>query len=572
MYSKRTPQAPPIARAGACNNCKQVALVSIQFGSVSNASALFSDDERWYARVPELSFHLFNAPCQQRCDGRKPVCGPCTKSPSLGDCEYAVVGHTYADRLQEQIGVLEARLEQLQTPSVVDARQDSVALHHPYPSSASMSSHAASGEAYDTIAVLPQEKELTNVFINFHLISLETFLPYASHFGFFLDARSLVKAFSNPISDPNERPTSALSASIILLGAHFSAHLAHNANSSSELMEKYLSKAIQAVSHGLSDYHPHRILHTLQSYVLVAYYFLLQKRSLEGRWHLDKAVSLIISAQMHRIRSSYFTHTTPASLSAAQSASEEGERINAMWTVFALNCLWSAVEGIPASIAYTTDQGRVDTPWPLDSGRYSNTTFPRNFESSHTLQKFLSGIPDDGNSILALYVKATVLFEQTTVFWKRYSDNCKFLIVHSSFPKIRSQTCACINKARLNHTTSARTLSSPSEVREFQSSYQNLFALSTRLLTKIPPFSSLQSDDAKARLLVIHTLVRVTIIRLQCTLGADNPLSRPTFLDMANGIMDRLTEFGLNSTFFLDPMMAVSDFIPSERHKLRSSP
>ncbi|KAJ3848655.1 hypothetical protein EV368DRAFT_76111 [Lentinula lateritia] len=495
MYSKRTPQAPPIARAGACNNCKQVALVSIQFSSVSNASALFSDDERWYARVPELSFHLFNAPCQQRCDGRKPVCGPCTKSPSLGDCEYAVVGHTYADRLQEQIGVLEARLEQLQTPSVVDARQDSVALHHPYPSSASMSSHAASGEAYDTIAVLPQEKEL-----------LETFLPYASHFGFFLDARSLVKAFSNPISDPNQRPTSALSASMILLGAHFSAHLAHNANSSSELMEKYLSKAIQAVSHGLSDYHPHRILHTLQSYVLVAYYFLLQKRFLEGRWHLDKAVSLIISAQMHRIRSSYFTHTTPASLSAAQSASEEGERINAMWTVFALNCLWSAVEGISASIAYTTDQGRVDTPWPLDSGRYSNTTFPRNFESSHTLQKFLSGIPDDGNSILALYVKATVLFEQTTVFWKRYSDN-------------------------------SRTLSSPSEVREFQSSYQNLFALSTRLLTKIPPFSSLQSDDAKARLLVIHTLVRVTIIRLQCTLGADNPLSRPTFLDMANGIM-----------------------------------
>ncbi|KAJ3906687.1 hypothetical protein F5879DRAFT_920427 [Lentinula edodes] len=483
MYSKRTPQAPPIARAGACNNCKQVALVSTQFSSVSNASALFQT----------------------------------TKD----DCEYAGVGHTYADRLQEQIGVLEARLEQLQTPSVVDARQDSIALHDPYPSSAPISSYAASrGEAYDTIAVLPQEKDL-----------LETFLPYASYFGFFLDARSLVKAFSNPISDPNQRPTSALSASMILLGAHFSTHLAHNVNSSSELMEKYLSKAIQAVSLGLSEYHPHRILHTLQSYVLVAYYFLLHKRSLEGRWHLDKAVSLIISAQMHRIRSSDFTHTTPASLSAAQSASEEGECINAMWTVFALNCLWSAVEGVPASIAYTTDQGRVDTPWPLDSGRYSDTTFPQNFKSSHTLQKFFSGIPDDGNSILALYVKATVLFEQTTVFWKRYSDNSR--------------------------TLSARTLSSPVEVQEFQSSYQNLFALSTRLLTKIFPLSSLQSDHAKARLLVIHTLVRVTVIRLQCTLGADNPLSRPIFLGMANGIMDRLTEFGMNSTLFLDPMMAI---------------
>ncbi|KAH7873805.1 uncharacterized protein C8R40DRAFT_1196668 [Lentinula edodes] len=502
MYSKRTPQAPPIARAGACNNCKRRKMVR------QSSWVLFS--------------YLFEAPCPQRCDGRKPVCGPCTKSPSLGDCEYAGVGHTYADRLQEQISVLEARLEQLQTPTVVDARQDSIALHDPYSSSAPISSYAASrGEAYDTIAVLPQEKDL-----------LETFLPYASYFGFFLDARSLVKAFSNPISDPNQRPTSALSASMILLGAHFSTHLAHNVNSSSELMEKYLSKAIQAVSLGLSEYHPHRILHTLQSYVLVAYYFLLHKRSLEGRWHLDKAVSLIISAQMHRIRSSDFTHTTPASLSAAQSASEEGECINAMWTVFALNCLWSAVEGVPASIAYTTDQGRVDTPWPLDSGRYSDTTFPQNFKSSHTLQKFFSGIPDDGNSILALYVKATVLFEQTTVFWKRYSDNCN----------------------------------SPVEVQEFQSSYQNLFALSTRLLTKIFPLSSLQSDHAKARLLVIHTLVRVTVIRLQCTLGADNPLSRPIFLDMANGIMDRLTEFGMNSTLFLDPMMAVSDFIPSERH------
>ncbi|KAJ4477142.1 hypothetical protein J3R30DRAFT_170644 [Lentinula aciculospora] len=468
MYSKKTPHAPPISRGGACNNCKRR---------------------------------------KMRCDGRTPICGPCIKTPSLGDCEYADIGRTHADRLQEQISILETRLGELQNRSDVN---NSITLHNPY------ALNALSSSSRHRLA----EKDL-----------MEAFLPYASHLSFFLNGRNLVNMFSNPRSEFAERPTIALSSSMVLIGAYFRHHVSQNPNITSELVEGYLSKAIQTTSVGLSESHPHQILHTIQSHILIAQYFFLLRRALEGKWHLNKAVSLVLSARMHRIRSSLVLQNVPATsaihattwLPAAQNTSEEVEQINAMWNVLAMNCLWSAMEGVPASIAYTTDQGRVDTPWPLDTDNYSNATFPPNLQSSHTLQKFLAGFPDEGYSILALYVKAAVLFEQTTMFWKRYSNNAQAQALTRSL--------------------------------EFHGSYRTLYNLLTDLLNKIPPIRG--PHEAKTRLLVIHTLVRVAIIRLQCTLGADNPSNQSSFLDMANGIIECLGKIDLDSTVFLDPIMAV---------------
>lgn len=63
------------------------------------------------------------------CIGLKPICGSCSKVASLGDCEYGEVGRTYADRLQEQITVLETRLEELEHP---DRTSNLLTLHNPY--------------------------------------------------------------------------------------------------------------------------------------------------------------------------------------------------------------------------------------------------------------------------------------------------------------------------------------------------------------------------------------------------------------------------------------------------------
>ncbi|KIK63118.1 hypothetical protein GYMLUDRAFT_481274 [Collybiopsis luxurians FD-317 M1] len=338
MYSKKLPQVRPIARGGACNNCKRR---------------------------------------KMRCDGQRPVCGPCSRRiESLGDCEYAEVGHTHADRLQEQIAVLEARLEALQNPF---SQRDAVTLIDPYVASSSVMSqlHRTSSDSVmvngsrNPFEESAQERNL-----------MEAFLPHASQLGFFLDAQNLIYAFSNPYSDPSQRPTAALAATMVLLGSKLvpASHIILPT-------EVYLSNAVQAVSLGLSESHPQRILHTLQANILIAHYFLIHNRGLEGRWHLNNAVSLILSARMHRIRSSHIYDNTQAlsidtttTLPPARNFPEEGERINAIWTVLALDCLWSAVEGKPTFTAYTTGQGRVDTPWPLES--YSDVS--REFIKPHS--------------------------------------------------------------------------------------------------------------------------------------------------------------------------------------------
>ncbi|KAF9069268.1 hypothetical protein BDP27DRAFT_740437 [Rhodocollybia butyracea] len=358
---------------------------------------------------------------------------------------------------------------------------------------------------------------------------MEAFLPHALQLGFFLDGPKLIQAFSNHDSDPNEKPTTALSAAMILLGSVF-----QRDPQVPPLKEVYLPKAVQAVALGLSENHPQKILHTLQANVLVAHYFFLHARALEGKWHLNNATSLILSARMHRIRSFQDSDaqglaiTLQASmlLPSAQNVVEEGQRINAMWTVFGLNCLWSAVEGAPTLLSATTEHGRIDTPWPLDAGTYSETTFPPGFRNSHTLQKFLSDIPNlnEGSSILALYVKATVLFEQTTVFWNRYSTS-------------QSQ-----NSYR----------------QEFSSTYQNLFTLITRLISDVPAIGPRFSDEMNKRLLVIHILARATMIRLHCSFGRHDPSFLQLFLDTADDTMRCLAAINLDSTTFLDPVMAVS--------------
>jgi len=64
----------------------------------------------------------------QRCDAVKPVCGPCSRSTgAFSDCEYTDLGLTKTQQLEDQIAVLEARIEHLQTSG-----EGSVTLHSPY--------------------------------------------------------------------------------------------------------------------------------------------------------------------------------------------------------------------------------------------------------------------------------------------------------------------------------------------------------------------------------------------------------------------------------------------------------
>ena len=74
-------------------------------------------------------------------------------------------------------------------------------------------------------------------------------------------------------------------------------------------------------------------------------------------------------------------HSTTEPLSDVESsfprdATEEGERINAFWTVFVLDRCWSVWMQSPSVlIDETSASTQVDTPWPLDLIGYEQVWF-----------------------------------------------------------------------------------------------------------------------------------------------------------------------------------------------------
>lgn len=58
---------------------------------------------------------------------------------------------------------------------------------------------------------------------------------------------------------------------------------------------------------------------------------------------------------------------TPRALPPALDTIDEGERINAFWTVLIVNNYWVIAHGSPSAISYDMP---IDTPWPLEMTEY----------------------------------------------------------------------------------------------------------------------------------------------------------------------------------------------------------
>lgn len=62
----------------------------------------------------------------------------------------------------------------------------------------------------------------------------------------------------------------------------------------------------------------------------------------------------------------------PRALPSAADAVDEGERINAFWTVLIVNNYWVASHGSPSAMPCDVP---VDTPWPLEMSEYTIARF-----------------------------------------------------------------------------------------------------------------------------------------------------------------------------------------------------
>lgn len=215
--------------------------------------------------------------------------------------------------------------------------------------------------------------------------SIDTFIPHAQQFGFFLHIptfrQSALLAFS--LGHPS-RPTPGLLHAVHLMGVHFSQPESQQGQESALLM-----KALQHVSTDLIGTHPNKVLQTLQAEILLAYYFFRVASILEAKVHTSAAVSLALGSGLHRIRSSSISAPStiaiiqdqPYALPPPANGLQEAERINSFWSVLMLHKFITVSLENPANVCGTLEAPgmQIDTPWPVNLDNFDEASKPNSY-------------------------------------------------------------------------------------------------------------------------------------------------------------------------------------------------
>ena len=270
-------------------------------------------------------------------------------------------------------------------------------------------------------------------------VLLDNFLPHASEFGFFLSTSRFYNAALVPAPAGHvTRPLPALLFAVYLFGVHLSRTDSSQAQSST-----FLNQALQTLSVALTSGHPQRVLHTIQTHVLLSYFFYRSGLNIEAKYHAAAACSLVISSGLHKVRS---PSAYPGAIgeSPIQTSSillhkpvadaiEEGERISALWSTFALSRLLAVALDPPDAICGVFDVPgvQIDTPWPLTMKEYEDGVMPENLQSTATVRNFVTNndwYSGDGSSSAALFVKAVISIHRAAYVAGLFSDRaCRVL-------------------------------------------------------------------------------------------------------------------------------------------------
>ncbi|KAJ7767140.1 hypothetical protein B0H16DRAFT_351762 [Mycena metata] len=374
-----------------------------------------------------------------RCDGVRPVCGPCTRVPKDDDCEFTDVS-SRTKELQATINRLKARVKELEDPNAISptmvltqpdplgpvASGSSLWARRSPPTSGSIS------ESSDVISSPDAESNpscLANQEPPFAMVQtlLDHFLSHASQFGFFMhpDRFRASALLQLPLGHP-ARPSPAVLCAVYLWGIHLSR---------SEPLVSYeaifVRRAQQHISTELTDgAHPVHRIHTMQAHILLSTYFLRNKQFLEAEFHINGAVTLALGYHLHKIRSSRPSPPpllgaslfTEVFLDPPRDNIEEGERIRGLWAViYSQNNLLMTV-GTANNLSILESPGlQIDTPWPLDMTEYELGLFPHDLRGSDTVHNFVNREVPGPNNVFALQVQASVLLQQAGQLARRWS-------------------------------------------------------------------------------------------------------------------------------------------------------
>lgn len=191
---------------------------------------------------------------------------------------------------------------------------------------------------------------------------LDAFYSQCHSFGMFLIQDRFSHSFLSPLPLGNfSRPIAALVNVVYLWGVHLSP-LTTGIYDETD----FLQSTLHHLSVDLSSSHPNKVIHTMQTEVLLSYYYLKQGKLLEGSYHANAATALSLSAGLNqRYRASPSQGSSTALLPPVD-VEEENERINAFWAAVTLNNYWVAIQESQSMRCDPLDT-RINVPWPSDS-------------------------------------------------------------------------------------------------------------------------------------------------------------------------------------------------------------
>ncbi|KAF7349460.1 Zn(2)-C6 fungal-type domain-containing protein [Mycena sanguinolenta] len=448
-----------------------------------------------------------------KCNGVRPVCGSCTRVPKEDECEYTDT-MSRTQRLEHTVSRLQMRLKELQNGRVSSKPVGSPRLLGS--ASARITrrpSHSGSSSGSDTSSTFPNLKpsrpassslfpspgEPTESIESSEpprvtkQMLLDSFLPHAAQFGFFL----YPERFRAAALKDEPGPSTALLCAVSLCGAHIS-----QTPFLLSLEPTFLRRARQYIATEISaDMDLTNHLHTIQALVLFSTYLMRIKRFLEAEFYANGAVTLALGHQLHRITKEAYPATSG-------STREEGERIRAFWAVACLqtqlNFSLNTARSASSILDFAMDN--IDTPWPFKPDDYEAGFPPPGYNTPDSILHLLKEECFPSSPMLSmLHAKASVL---------------------------------------LHHTTRLSTAWSLDVEHHDPATYTSVYCVLDRHITafwkSLPPIYAYFGDDAASRTLAAtHALTAAAAIRLhRCPAGVSDAQAKCLFA--ARSILDCL--------------------------------
>jgi hypothetical protein len=130
--------------------------------------------------------------------------------------------------------------------------------------------------------------------------------------------------------------------------------------------EELLAQAVHHVARDIAagDTLPQRMLHMIQTEVLLSLYYLDYGRLLEANYHRAGATSLVFISGLHQLGASSQNLVVQGENIPIQMGASLIEMINAFWSVLLINNYCVAASDTPSSMPYDAP---INTPWPTVS-------------------------------------------------------------------------------------------------------------------------------------------------------------------------------------------------------------